>query len=146
MTTGADIARAARTLLGTPYHHGQSLPGVGMDCIGTVRAAARLCGLADPFQTGAAAKFAGYTASPNPDLLREACDAFMDRVPTHTMRLGDVPVFSFGREPQHFGVITREDPLYVTHAYMQAERVVENILDVKWRRRIVAVYRLRGLA
>ena len=145
MTTRADIARAARSLLKTPYHHGQSLPGVGMDCIGTVRAAARLCGLPDPFLTGEAAKYAGYTGNPNPTLLMEACDLFMDRIPIGALGLGDVPVFRFAREPQHFGIITRTDPLYVTHAYMQVKEVVENIVDVKWAKRIVAAYRLRGV-
>lgn len=37
MTVNADIIIAARTWIGTPYHHGASLRGAGCDCLGLIR-------------------------------------------------------------------------------------------------------------
>ncbi len=145
MPTGATIVAVGRTWINTRYHHGASLKGVGCDCIGVIRGVAREAGLHDPFEDGEALKYAGYGRIPNPVLLMEACDAFMDRVPWATRRLGDVPVFRFAEEPQHFGILSALDPDYVIHAYAQVRKVVENRIDELWASRVVALYRLRGV-
>lgn len=52
MTTGHDIAEAARALIGTPFRHQSRDPEVGLDCVGLVVAAhaavgIELCGRTD---------------------------------------------------------------------------------------------------
>jgi NlpC/P60 family putative phage cell wall peptidase len=37
MTTRGEIVAAARSWLGTPYHHQASVKGVGCDCLGLIR-------------------------------------------------------------------------------------------------------------
>jgi hypothetical protein len=48
----------------------------------------------------------------------------------------------FGNEPQHLAVFEGDN---VIHAYESIGRVVEHRLDDKWRKRIVRVYRFKGM-
>lgn len=146
MVSGAQIVEEARTWIGLRYQHQASLKGVACDCIGLVRGVGRACGLVDPFLTGDAARYAGYEQSPNAGLLLEACEAFMERIPVVAACLGDILIFRFGREPQHFGILSGLDPRYVIHSYERVGRVTENRIDRVWESRIVGAYHLRGVA
>ena len=45
MVAGVAIANAARKLIGTPFHFGGRLPGIGLDCAGVIVLAHRECDL-----------------------------------------------------------------------------------------------------
>lgn len=144
MIDRAAIAIEARTWIGTRWHHQASAKGAGSDCIGLVAGVAAACGVAEAAAFLAAPEFRCYGREPEPALLLAGCDRWLDRIAIGDARLGDVLLFRFRNEPQHFALITREAPDYITHAYAQARGVVENRLDDVWRARVVRAYRFRG--
>ena len=145
MTSRADIVAAARDWLGTPWQHQASLKGVGADCIGLVGGVALACGVPGAREWAADQTCKGYGRRPDPAMLLRSCDTYLERIAVGAAGLGDILVFKFERDPQHFGIKSREGPDYVIHAYAQARRVVENRIDELWRSRILRAYRFRGL-
>jgi NlpC/P60 family putative phage cell wall peptidase len=142
MTYRAQIVNEAREWLGTPWKHQASLKGVGTDCIGLIRGVARAIGIADPFVTGEAIRYLGYGRRPDPTLLLEACDEYLDR---GRGALGDIIVMRFETEPQHFALVSCLRPRRMIHAYAQARKVVENGMDALWLSRVVRTYAFRGV-
>lgn len=142
MISRAQVVTTAREWIGTRFHHQASVKGAGCDCIGLIRGVARELGLVDPFETGEASKYFGYGRTPDPTLLLEACDAYMD---PGTGDLGDVLVMRFEKEPQHFAFVSCLSPRRMIHAYAQARKVAENGIDQLWQSRILRVYCLRGV-
>jgi len=130
----AEFALAARSFIGTPFHHQGRLPGVGLDCAGVVVCAAARCGLV-------IADSPGYGRIPSQGLLEQAVMDHCDRVGLHDIETGDIILFKFLREPQHLAVY---DNGMLIHAYSSVGKVIENALDATWRSRLVACYRLRG--
>lgn len=147
MTTRLDVVREAAEHIGTRWQHQATLKGVACDCRGLVVSVA--CKLKLPYSDEAARDPAlrNYGRDPNPKVLIASCEKYMDRVlPKTAMRLGDVLVMSYETdEPRHFAVLSRRAPDYIIHAYAQRREVVENILDARWRNRIVAVFSYRGV-
>lgn len=146
MTTRDAIVAEAREWLGTKFAHQQACKGVGCDCIGLIRGVARNVGFTDPFVTGAARRFAGYSRSPNPESLREACAMFLSPILAQDAVEGDILVFRFERDPMHFALITQMEPVpYMIHAHARARKVAENRIDSVWRSRVVAAHRYKEL-
>lgn len=129
------IIDAARECLGTPFHHQGRLPGVALDCAGVaVHVARRIgCAVDEP---------AAYSRLPHKGLL----ESWLNRQPcleqAASPDAGDVLLMRFTAEPQHIAIYTGTT---IIHAYEGIGRTVEHDLDAKWRRRIVCVYRFRGL-
>lgn len=144
MITGEAIVLEARRWLGTPYQHQASLMGVGCDCIGIVSGTGASFKMPEAEAWRADIRFRGYGPTPVPSKLLEACDLYLDRISVAVAALGDILLFTFLREPMHFGIISRSDPRYIIHAYAPIGRVVEHAIDSKWERRIVGAYRYRG--
>lgn len=145
MTTRQEIADEAREWLGTPWKHQACLKGVGSDCIGLLGGIAARKGVTQAWIDGTAAKYRGYGRDPNPDRLRQACNELLLPISISDARLADIFVFRFFKEPQHFALISRVDPMYIIHALAQSRKVVEHRVDEVWRSRIVAAYRFKGL-
>lgn len=133
---GDDFVAAARSYIGTPFHHQGRLPQVGLDCAGVVVCAAKACG----YVVG---DVAGYGRIPSNGLLEQAVLGHCDRVDLSQARSGDVFLFRFRQEPQHLAVFA--DGMLI-HAYSAVGKVVENSFDATWRARLVGCYRLRGAA
>ena len=137
MTPDAIIA-AARECIGTPFAHQGRILNRALDCAGVAVHAARSVGLevAEP---------AAYSRLPNAAMLEWWLDhqPFLDRASVADMQPADLLLMRFTGEPQHLAVYTGET---IVHAYQAIGRVVEHGLDAKWRRRIVRVYRFRGMA
>jgi NlpC/P60 family putative phage cell wall peptidase len=148
MVKRAQIVAEAKSWLKTPYHHQASRKGVGVDCIGLIRGVARNCGLDDPFETGAAHKYFGYSQMPNPALLLEACTLYLQPIAIKDIALGDVLLFNFAdrgvKDPQHFGILTQEEPPYVIHS-LAPHCVLEHRINEVWQGRIMAAFTLRGV-
>ena len=45
MTCPVDIVKAARTYIGTPFHHRERQPGIALDCVGLLVCVARELGI-----------------------------------------------------------------------------------------------------
>jgi cell wall-associated NlpC family hydrolase len=134
--TGADIARVARSYLGTPYVHLGRSKRNGIDCLGLILCTAHDLGLTDWDDTA-------YTDQPDVEHLRECLERFCRPVEGE-MAAGDVLLFSIADSPQHLGFCV--EPGRMIHAYQTPMRVVDHAIDGKWRRRLVGTYRWRGLA
>ena len=141
MITREAIIAAAREWIGTRWHHQGALKGIGCDCIGLIAGVARELGIPEAARFRADPRFRGYGRTPEPNMLRAAIAEYLNVAESE--QPGDILLMRFDAEPQHFGFVSASD--YMIHAYAQARKVVENRIDDKWRRRIVGVYRFRGL-
>lgn len=138
------IVDAARAMLGTRWKHQGRAPGAGLDCIGLVGMAALACGVPGAREWYDEQELHRYAPSPDPKMLVAGCDRFMDRIPFAQATIGDVLVMAFYRDPQHFALISRTDPMYLIHAYTAVRKVVENGLNVAGAR-IIRAYRFRDI-
>lgn len=141
--TTYDVVAEAKTWLGTKFHH-QGYSKAGADCIGLVCGVALALGIqgAQEWKDG---PYHAYGRPPQPRFLIETADRFLDRADVYDLRLADILVMSFEREPMHFALVSSLDPLYVIHSLYGVGRVVEHRIDANWRGRIRMVYRFRGL-
>jgi len=111
----------ARTWIGTPFHHGASLKGVGVDCGQFVFGVYRNVGVMQDEQ------FPSYDprwmlARENPffeDLFR----ARFDLVPAP--ELATAMLFRAGRNYCHIALVTRVQPLTIIHAASEYGCVIE---------------------
>jgi hypothetical protein len=143
--TRENVVAYARTLIGTPYHDGAALPGVGCDCIGVERCIVRHFGRPEADRFDRDIRFKGYSRFPNKRLLLEGCADYFDPVAIEDGLLGDIALASVEIEPQHFALLSSLEPPRVIHAYIQVGRVVENIVDASWRSHVLRMYRFRGI-
>ena len=136
----AAVVAEARTWLGTRWQHQAALKGVACDCAGLVRGVAAELGLAT-VQPGP------YDRRPDGVMLQALCDAHLARIAQADAQPGDVLLFRFADAPQHLAIVG-DGPGYPTmiHAHAPDRRVVEHRLDDVWAARIVAAYRLPGVA
>lgn len=130
--TPADFIAAARSYVGVPFRH-QGRTRHGVDCIGLVVCAARDIGLTLADRTD-------YPRDPNGLLPLEMARQF---APVESTQAGDILLMRFRGEPQHVAILAGAT---LIHGYASIGRVVEHGLDAKWRRRIVATYRLKEFA
>ncbi len=144
MISGAAIVAEARGWIRTPYSHQACLKGVACDCIGLVVGVAQELGIPEAAQWLNDPRFRGYGRTPKPDDLLAACALYLDHLYLTQVELGDILLFTFLKEPMHFGIVSEVVPRYVIHAYAPVERVVENSLTGKWERRVIGAYRYRG--
>jgi cell wall-associated NlpC family hydrolase len=133
--TRAEFIAAARSYIGTPFHHQGRLPGVGLDCAGVIVCAAAACGYS-------VQDVQGYGRIPSGGLLEQAVLDHCDIIPFESLQTGDIVLFAFRSEPQHLAVY---DNGMLIHAYQDVGKVVENGLDATWRGRLRGCYALRGI-
>lgn len=115
------VLAEARTWIGTPFHHGAELKGVGVDCGFLILRVFADLGIVEPFRP------APYT--PDWHLHRDEeryLDALLARsTEVSSPRLGDVALFRVGRCYSHGGIVTRPAPLTIVHASCPARIVLE---------------------
>ena len=140
MTTGAEVVQAARGHMDTPWVHQGRTPGVALDCAGLVICVARQLGLVP-----ADMDVNGYTRAPDGSMLAW-CEAHMTRIPD--LELGAVIVVVCDQQPQHMGIVAdyRHGGWALAHATNAAGRVVETRLMFARNLRLVAIYRMPGVA
>lgn len=141
MITREAIVAEARSWCGTRWQHNTSLKGVATDCIGLIAGVGRAVGIAQAFSFMRDARYQGYGRTPNPALLCEAVDTYLERT-DHPLP-GDVLLLRFKVDPQHFAILTTTD--YMVHAFAPARKVAEHRIDAHWRERIVGAYRYPGV-
>lgn len=115
------VIAEARTWIGTPFHHGADLKGVGVDCGFLILRVFADLGMVEPFSPEP------YT--PDWHLHRDEeryLDALLARsIEAETPRPGDVALFRVGRCYSHGGIVTRATPLTIVHASCPARIVLE---------------------
>lgn len=140
MTTVDDVVAEARSWVGTRYRH-QGRDRSGIDCVGLVIKVAHTLEITEFDLTS-------YGRVPDGLMLMELADEHMQRVPVSALEPGLIVVMRFATEPQHFAIVAEhpQGGLSLIHALAFSRKVVEHRLDETWSARIVAAYRLPGVA
>jgi cell wall-associated NlpC family hydrolase len=117
------VVAAARSWIGTPYHSGAKIKGVGVDCAQILAMVYPEAGVRAPIEVGKySAQWHLHSTIP---LYEEAIVANGGkRVPAPT-GIGDLVLYFQGKQFAHGAIITRVSPLRFVHAFAPARRVVE---------------------
>ncbi len=137
-----NVVRAARSWIGTPYHHQSACKGVGADCLGLVRGVYQtICGREGE---QAPAYSADWGEVAGQETLLEAARRNLVERDLRDVRLGDVLVFRMrrGAIAKHTGIMT--SPTSMVHA-VERMGVVEVSFGLWWQRRLVGVFAFPGI-
>jgi cell wall-associated NlpC family hydrolase len=122
--TGADLARAAEALMGTPYQlHGRD-PRTGLDCVGVVAAALRECGRLRSAPAGYG--FRNRSITP---LLTLADDNGLE-LAEGSITAGDIVLVRPGAGQHHLLIAVANDRF--VHAHAGLRRVVAQPGPLPW--------------
>lgn len=146
--TRPEIVAAARSWVGTPYHHQASLKGAGCDCLGLIRGIWRELLGAEPEPLPPYSRDWGDATGSEP-LLRAAVK-HLTPVAVAEAQAGDVLVFRMqAGVAKHAGVLTegsltpRGEPRFI-HS-QEGIGVTEAGMGLWWRRRAVAAFSFPGV-
>jgi len=117
----AAVVAAARSWIGTPYHHAADVKGAGVDCAMLLVRVYCDLGLVEPFDPRP------YTRD---WMLHRDDERYLDSLLAHAREVaspqpGDVIVFRFGRCFSHGGIVSAALPLKIVHAFAPARAVIE---------------------
>ncbi len=137
-----EIVRAARSWIGTPYHHQACLKGVGADCLGLVRGVWR-----DVFGSDVDAPVAyspDWAEASGIEAMLEGARRRLVAVERDAVQPGDVLVFRLrpGFVAKHAGLVATAETMI--HA-MEGVAVSEVALSAWWRRRVAGAFRFPHL-
>lgn len=114
-------------------HQGRQ-PGVGLDCAGLIIHVVKTLGLEYT-------DLAGYPRTPFEGMLKAHLDGqpCLERI--NSLEPNCVLLMRIKRDPQHLALWTGEKMI---HAYLTAGKVVEHGMDDRWKKLIVAIYRIKA--
>lgn len=137
-----EIVRAARTWIGTPYHHQASERGIGTDCLGLVRGVWREIHGRDAEQPPPYSR--DWAEASGRETLLEAAARHLVAVDPQTARPGDVVVFRLrsGLVAKHAGILSGGGTFI--HA-MEGAPAAEVALCAWWRRHIAGTFAFPGV-
>ena len=136
------VVTAARSWIGTKFHHQARVKGAGVDCIGLVIGVARELSLVPPdFDVQ------GYAETPDGRTLMRLAAMHMTEIARESMGPGDVVVTRFDQGAQHFGVLGdyRHGGLSIIHGASDPGRVIETRLMFGPSMQFVAAFALLGV-
>lgn len=140
--TPETIIAAARATLDTPFAHQGRKAGAALDCAGLLVHVAREVGFEPLDRTG-------YSPMPSGNQIEEALQehvkaGILVRVPPAEMAPGDLFLMRFGGErfSRHLGICAGDTMI---HAWAIVDKVCEHLIDERWKRTIVRVYRFVGV-
>lgn len=132
---------AARSLIGVPWVHQGRHAALGVDCIGVGVIYLQSKGYVISDRSD-------YTRDPNGNMRKELVRTMGEPIAEgagagNYAQPGDVVWMEFSKhKPRHIGVISSHPHgLTVIHADNSAGKVVEHLIDNRWNRRIVGVWR-----
>lgn len=142
MTDRAEIVRAARGWLGTPYRHQASLKSVGTDCLGLVRGIWR--DVFGPEPETAPAYAPGWAEEGAGEALANAARRHMMEIPRTEFKEGDVLLFRWRPHlpAKHAGIAVSTH--HMIHAQEHAA-VTEIAITGWWRRHLSHAFRFPGV-
>lgn len=108
MVTREQVIAEARSWIGTPFMHQQTIKGVGVDCGGIPRGVCIALGTfpADYHLLPEAQPFLGYQKLPDGVSMQKACETFMTPISRDEMQAGDAILVKFDSSAQHLGILT----------------------------------------
>lgn len=119
------VVKAARTWLGTPYHHAADVRGVGVDCAMILVRVFCDLDLTEPFDPRP------YTKD---WMLHRDDERYLGFLLARAREVeqpqpGDVMLFRVGRCYAHGGIVTKAKPLTLVHAFAPTRCVVEEEVE-----------------
>lgn len=141
MIKRADIVAATLEYIGTPYHEGGRVKGVGIDCGGLPICVARDV-LLSTFDVR------GYSRAPDPATMRAILREQLDPVSRNDAAPGDVLAFAYANDAQqHIGMLVQREGDYavMVHCIQRSGTIMQRI-GAAWCRRLRTVHRFRGVA
>jgi hypothetical protein len=147
MITRASVVRTAREYIGTPFSHQGRLKGYACDCVGLVLMVADEIGLFDvhgkPMRKH---DYINYCEQPMDGFVHEECVRRLIGKPVSEMKEGDVLTLRVPSIPCHVAIVSTVNGLPgMIHAYSSFNKVVENIIDDKWLRRVEGCFSIPGV-
>lgn len=143
--TREQVVAEGRKWLGTPFAHQGRLLGVGCDCVGIpleIAGALKLNDKSGMPLNGAC--FSTYSAQPLGSHVHDMCMEHLEYKPVREMLPGDVLSMQVVTAACHVALVTEDAKgrACILHAYSGGPgKVVEHLLDEKWRRRIVGCFK-----
>ncbi len=134
------IVSAARSWIGTPYVHQNSVKGAGCDCLGLLRGVWRE--VLGPEPEAAPAYSMDWSEPQGDERLWQAALRHLRPKALTAEAAGDVLLFRMrtGAVAKHLGLVAQTGPnASFIHAY-SGHGVTESPLSAPWRRRVVAVF------
>ena len=121
----AAVVAAARSWIGTPYHHAADVKGAGCDCAMLLVRVYCDLGLVEPFDP---------RPYPRDWMLHRDDERYLSFLLARAREIvepsaGDVIVFRYGRCFSHGGIVTRARPLTIVHAFAPARAVIEEDVE-----------------
>lgn len=139
-----EIVRTARGWLGTPYVHGASTWGSGVDCLGLIRGVWRARYGQEP--EALPPYTPDWAEASREERLWQAARRHLDEIPSAEARAGDVLLFRMRATApaKHLGILAYDEDgrRTVIHAY-SGVGAVESPLGEAWWRRVVSAFRFR---
>lgn len=132
------VVAAARTWIGTPYHHQASVKGAGADCLGLVRGVYREVMGREPEAAPAYSRDWGETDGV--ETLLDAAGRHLVAVPLRDIAPGDVIVFRLRPRTvaKHAAILATAETMI--HA-MEGTAASEVAFSAWWRRRLAGAFR-----
>ncbi|TNC07122.1 hypothetical protein FF100_33675 [Methylobacterium terricola] len=123
--TRAHVVAQARRWIGTPYHPGADVHGIGVDCGMLLVRVFVDTGLLPPFDP---------RPYPQDWHLHRDDERYLGFLLGRTREVsgpepGDIVMFRQGRTYAHGGIVTATDPLVLVHAFSPAQAVIEEPLS-----------------
>jgi len=142
----SDVVTEARKWLGTPYHSGARIQGVGVDCGQLLIASFEAAGLISPGECSPGVYSPEWHLHRSEEKYLAWVQKYCDLIDGDPLP-GDIAVFQFGRCISHAGIVTKW-PLII-QACVDIGVIESNVneallLDSKGASRLRGVYRLRG--
>lgn len=136
------VVSAARSWIGTPYHHQASLKGVGCDCLGLLRGVWRE--VVGPEPEAPPAYRADWAEAGGRETLLQAAARHLVPAAPETAGAGDVLVFRWRDHlpAKHCAILTGADSMVHAH---DGARVTEVAVAPWWSRRIAGAFRFPGV-
>ncbi len=138
--TREQVIDAARSMLGTPFHHQGRAPGVGVDCIGLFVCISRVLGV-DPHD------YVQYGREPDPDMLLTHIRKGMVEIPIPSAQRGDGLLLWWEKKrPQHFVLKSGSETIIHSLERKRRRGKVEEIrMPSEWWRQIHSAWRFKDL-
>ena len=136
------IVLAARSWIGTPYHHQASCKKIGANCLGLVRGVWR-----DVYGTDAVAPPAysrDWAEASGLETMLEAASQHLIAIDHYNIEAADVLIFRLraGMVAKHAGIVATDETMI--HA-MEGGPASEVALSPWWRRRIAGAFQFPGV-
>ena len=141
--TGPQLVSQVRGWLGTPYHHGAAVRGVGADCTGILIGAARELGVDFNIDMN-------YGMEDLIESTQALFKVYFHELPAcppngeTVLEEGDIIFFRSRHIYHHVAVYSRVTDTII-HVYRDSGGTVEHHFDSRWRDIVHCVYRFRGL-